>query len=106
DAFGVKRAALAVMIDRAVQSGASLAADRKSGQKSVFVGDDDSASKPAASLPNMDEWPDRERAQKEKDVLGFYLTSHPLDEHKLTLTQYRSHHTADVPQRKHREELL
>jgi DNA polymerase-3 subunit alpha len=88
-----------------VQSGQSLAADRKSGQKSLF-GDDQSAARPAASLPNLDEWSDRERAQNEKEVLGFYLTSHPLDEHKLTLSKYCSHTTADVPQLKDREEVV
>ncbi len=105
DSFGVKRAVLAAMIDRAVQSGASLAADRKSGQKSLFGGEDSTA-KPAAALPNIDDWSDRERAQKEKEVLGFYLTSHPLDEQKSTLSKYRSHTTADIPQLKEREEVI
>jgi DNA polymerase-3 subunit alpha len=57
-------------------------------------------------LPSIDEWPDRERAQNEKEVLGFYLTSHPLDEHKLTLSKYCSHTTADIPQLKDREEVV
>ena len=90
-----------------MQSGASLAADRKSGQKSLFGGsDDDASARPAASLPDIPEWTDRERAQKEKEVLGFYLTSHPLDEHKLTLTKYCSHTTADIPQLKERDEVI
>jgi DNA polymerase III subunit alpha len=107
DSFGAKRAQIHGAIDRAVQSGQSLAADRKSGQKSLFGGADDEADvKPATSLANMDEWSDRERAQKEKEVLGFYLTSHPLDEHKNTLGKYCSHTTADVPQLKEREEVI
>jgi DNA polymerase-3 subunit alpha len=108
DCFGTRRSQLAAVIDRAVQSGASLAADRKSGQKSLFGGADDdaSASKPSSALPNLDEWSDRERAQNEKEVLGFYLTSHPLDEHKKTLTKYCSHTTADIPQLKEREEVV
>ena len=108
DCFGAKRSQLSAVIDRAVQSGASLAADRKSGQKSLFGGDDDepTAAKTTGSLPNLDEWLDRERAQKEKEVLGFYLTSHPLDEHKLTLTKYCSHTTADIPQIKDRDEVI
>jgi DNA polymerase III subunit alpha len=106
DSFGAKRAQLNAAIDRAVQSGQSLAADRKSGQKSLFGGDDDAVAKPSLSLPNIDEWPDRERAQKEKEVLGFYLTSHPLDEHKLTLKKYCSHTTGDLPQLKDREEVV
>jgi DNA polymerase III subunit alpha len=107
DCFGVKRSQLTGVIDRAVQSGAALASDRKSGQKSLFGGaDDDAAGKSAAALPNLDEWPERERAQKEKEVLGFYLTSHPLDEHKRTLAKYCSHTTADIPQLKERDEVI
>src|SRR5262245_26976648 len=107
DCFGGIRSQLNAIIDRAVQSGMALAADRKSGQKSLFGGaDDDQAAKPASSLPTMDEWSDRERAQKEKEVLGFYLTSHPLDEHKRTLSRYCSHTTADIPQLKEREEVV
>jgi DNA polymerase-3 subunit alpha len=94
------------VIDRAVQSGASLAADRKSGQKGLFGEEDDPAAKAQTSLPRMDEWPDRERAQKEKEVLGFYLTSHPLDEHKRTLSTYCSHTTADVSQLEDRAEVI
>jgi DNA polymerase-3 subunit alpha len=105
DCFGARRSQLAAVIDRAVQSGASLATDRKAGQKSLFGGDNGDA-KPAASLPDIPEWPDRERAQQEKEVLGFYLTSHPLDEHKLTLSKYCSHTTADIPQLKEREEVI
>ena len=32
----------------------------------LFGDDDDAAAKAQTSLPRMDEWPDRERAQKEK----------------------------------------
>jgi DNA polymerase-3 subunit alpha len=106
DSFKAKRSQLAAVIDRAVQSGQSLAADRKSGQKSLFGGEDTPAAKPSATLPGMDEWPDRERAQKEKEVLGFYLTSHPLDEHKAMLKRYCSHTTADIPQLKDRDEVI
>jgi len=106
DRLGGKRSQLTAAIDRAVQAGVSLAADRKSGQKSLFGGDDDAAAKTSVKLPDLPEWPDRERAQKEKEVLGFYLTSHPLDEHKHTLARYCSHTTADIPQLKDREEVI
>ncbi len=107
DRLGASRAQLTAAIERAVQSGAALAADRKSGQKSLFGGGDDGpAAKTAVKLPELPEWPDRERAQKEKEVLGFYLTSHPLDEHKATLSKYCSHTTADIPQLKEREEVI
>ena len=95
------------VIDRAVQSGRrSRPIARAARNRCLAAPTTTAAAKPASSLPNIDEWSDRERAQKEKEVLGFYLTSHPLDEHKHTLTKYCSHTTADVPQLKEREEVI
>src|SRR5690606_17197899 len=56
----------------------------------------------AESLVQTAEWPDKERSGYEKEVLGYYLTSHPLDEHRDTLATYCSHTTtglAGVPGR-------
>jgi DNA polymerase III subunit alpha len=107
DCFGARRAQNYAAIERALLSGASLAADRKAGQKNLFGGDDDDdAAAPAAALPDVPEWSDKEKAQNEKEVLGFYLSTHPLGEHKRQLEMYRSHTTADVPGLKDREEII
>ncbi|HZL90016.1 MAG TPA: DNA polymerase III subunit alpha, partial [Pirellulaceae bacterium] len=107
DCFGARRAQLYSAIERALLSGASLAADRRAGQKSLFGGgDDDAASAPAATLPDLPEWSEKEKAQNEKEVLGFYLSTHPLAEHKRQLEMYRSHTTADVPALKDRDEVI
>ncbi|MEX2175583.1 MAG: DNA polymerase III subunit alpha [Pirellulaceae bacterium] len=108
DTFGARRAQLSAVIERAVQAGQSLASDRKSGQKSLFGSFDEepAAVKSSSALPDLPEWPDRDLAQREKEVLGFYLTSHPLDEHKPTLATYRSHTTADVPGLPERSEVI
>jgi len=42
----------------------------------------------------------------EKEVLGFYLTAHPLDEHRQTLGTYCSHTTAEVGKLKDRTEVM
>ena len=39
------------------------------------------ANAPAAALPDIPEWTEKEKAQNEKEVLGFYLSTHPLAEH-------------------------
>ncbi len=108
DCFGARRSQLYASIERALQSGASLAADRKAGQKSLFGGggDDDDAAAPAAALPYLPEWTEKEKAQNEKEVLGFYLSTHPLAEHTRQLAMYRSHTTADVSSLKDREEVI
>jgi DNA polymerase-3 subunit alpha len=107
DSFGLRRSQLCALIDRAVQSAQTRAADRKSGQKSLFGGlEEASAASAPVAAPPLEEWPERERAQKEKEVLGFYLTSHPLDEHRATLLRYCTHTTADLDDLRDRDEVV
>jgi DNA polymerase-3 subunit alpha len=98
DSFGAKRSQLLAIIERAIQSGASAAADRRSGQKNLFAdfgGEEEAA--PVVNLPDMPEVEERERLLMEKEVLGFYLSSHPLAEHEQTFATYCTHSTADIP---------
>lgn len=106
DCFGAKRSQLYASIERAIQSGASVAADRKAGQKNLFGGFDDAAPSPTVGLPEIPEWPDKEKAQGEKEVLGFYLSTHPLAEHRRVLETYRSHTTAEIPGVPERGEVI
>lgn len=39
-------------------------------------------------LPDVPEWSLHDLLQKEKEVLGFYLSAHPLDEYKFEMTHY------------------
>jgi DNA polymerase III subunit alpha len=98
DSFGARRAQLAAVIDRALQAGQSALKDRRSGQKSLFgelvVEERETAS---VSLPDIPEYPERQRLLEEKEVLGFYLYSHPLAEYAAQLAPYCSHTTADIP---------
>ena len=87
------------VLDRALQTGAAALADRRSGQKGLFDGADEepAAADKRLSLPDIPEWDEKERLAFEKEVLGFYLKSHPLAEHAETLSAYCSHTTAAVP---------
>ena len=97
DALGAKRSQWMAVLDRAIQSGSSALADRKSGQKSLFDAlDEDDAQQAPVSLPDMPEWEEREKLLMEKEVLGYYLSSHPLEEHRQTLQTYCSHTTQDL----------
>ena len=83
------RAATWQSLDRALQAGASKLADLRSGQKGLF--DDGVEESPQAadqSLPHIDDWPEPQRLANEKEVLGFYLSSHPLAEHQNTLAAH------------------
>ena len=106
DCFGGLRSQLFAVLDRAVQSGASALADRKSGQKSLFGGDDDeSDEQEAVVLPDLPEMEEREKLTAEKEVLGFYLTSHPLSEYVDMLKRYTSHSTAVIGNTRDRDKV-
>ena len=90
-----------------MQAGAAAATDRRSGQMGLFGGDDDDRPDAASTnLPDVPAWNERERLVKEKEVLGFYLTSHPLAEHAKTLAAYCSHTTVEAAELSHRTEVM
>ncbi len=71
-------------IECALQMGAAAMADRKAGQVSLFgMFDEEPQAKAEAQkvvLPEVAAWSDREKLLNEKEVLGFYLESHPMAE--------------------------
>jgi len=108
DCFGAKRSQLSAVVDRALQSGAAVIADKKSGQKSLFGGDDDvdeDGEELAVVLPEMEEWEERMLLNAEKEVLGYYLTSHPLAQFEDQLARYCSHKTSGLEGTKDRDRV-
>lgn len=107
DSLGGHRAQLFAVLDKAIQGGAAAATDRRRGQKGLFDSDDDEQPETVvANLPEVPEWEERDRLAKEKEVLGFYLTSHPLAEHQKALSAYCSHTTVEATALKHRTEVM
>ena len=106
DSTGAKRAQVFAAVDRALQSGASAASDRRRGQRGLFDDVEEPAETAVSLLPDMPEWEEKEKLAKEKEVLGFYLTSHPLTEHRTTLAAYCSHTTEGAAKLEHRTEVM
>jgi DNA polymerase-3 subunit alpha len=77
DSLGYSRAAIVQSADEILKFAAASQLDKASGQTSLF-GDAESQ---AARLyvPNASEFSEEEKLLKEKQVLGLYLTAHPLD---------------------------
>lgn len=92
DSFGAKRSQLTAAIDRAIQAGAAVHADRRAGQMGLFDDvEEETSDDAAANLPDISEWEERQKLAAEKEVLGYYLSSHPLDEYKDVLQTYATH---------------
>ena len=107
DPLGAHRSQLMAAIDRAMQSGAAVLADRRSGQRGLFTDDDEpSAAATAAALPDLPEFNEKERLAMEKEVLGFYLSSHPLAEFESTLRTFCTHISPQLARLEPRTEVL
>ncbi len=106
DDFAPRRSQLLAVVDRALQSGASALADRRRGQKSLFGELEQAEAKETVPLPDIPELPERERLTLEKEVLGFYRSSHPLAEFESLLTQFCTHSTAHIPDLADRTEVI
>ena len=109
DCFGAKRSQLAAVIEKALQAGAAVQADKRSGQASLFGAFEDEPAEsdaPSVALPDMDEWPDREKLGYEKEVLGYYLDSHPLAEYEPKLATFRTHTTDSLADIQDRGEVI
>jgi DNA polymerase III subunit alpha len=82
-------------------------ADRRSGQRGLFQdADDDSTSKANIALPALSEFGEKERLAMEKEVLGYYLSSHPLAEFETILRTFCTHHSAQLAKLEPRSEVL
>src|SRR5262249_5447818 len=75
--------------------------------KGLFdMGDEPDEDAAASGFPDLKEWDERTRLAGEREVLGFYLSSHPLAEHERTLAAYCSHSTTDLANLPHRSEVV
>jgi DNA polymerase-3 subunit alpha len=83
DFTGRDRGELFARIDQALATGASAHRDRRSGQVSLF-GDLElaPASKTNGETVDFTPWSIAEKLGYEKDLLGFYITGHPLDAYR------------------------
>lgn len=78
-----QRASLVASIESAVSAGQTVAADRASGQGALFGGGDEPAQTQVESdamLAKVEPWSEAEILKQEKDTLGFYVSSHPMEE--------------------------
>ena len=99
DGLPGNRAQKSAMLDEALAAGSAAERDRQSGQCALFGGEELERAAPAAALamPQLPEFPDQERLQREKGVLGFYLTGHPLTRVQRELKRFATATVSELP---------
>ena len=78
DSLGGHRAQLLAALDAALSEAQLSQQEREAGQASLF-GEALPARPATADLPDVRAWTEAERLAKEKEVLGFFISGHPLE---------------------------
>ena len=97
DSLGGHRGQLAALVDSALEVGQRRQADREAGQGSLFGGSDEPVETPA--LPDVPDWDDSTRLNREKAALGFYVTGHPLEGYQDVLKNFDTDSVGELHRR-------
>ena len=88
DSLGGHRAQLLEALDRAMRNAQAIQEERRRGQFSLFGGDSALEVEHQPVLPDVSEWTETERLSHEKELLGFYVSSHPLSRYEKDLAYF------------------
>jgi DNA polymerase-3 subunit alpha len=109
DSLGAERSQDWAVLDTALHEASLRQQERESGQGSLFgelsalgsrlSASDESAlesrepraESPIRRFPNIAPWSESERLSKEKEILGFYISGHPLEPYQLECELFASH---------------
>ncbi len=84
DCFSNKRSQLIAIMDNALEVASQRQKDRLSGQMDLF-GEEEFAKANDPVIPDIPEMPKSELLRLERELIGFYVTGHPLDEFRGAL---------------------
>lgn len=92
DDLGVFRSQLMAILDQALDLGANIQKDRNKGQLSFFGAGEtaEDFNSNTIDLPNIPEWPENQLLSYERELIGFYVTSHPLSKYAGIVKNYAS----------------
>lgn len=90
------------VIEKIIRYGQAWQQDQDAAQTSLF-GSGSSAQIVKPKLPDGEPWSDIEKLKREKEVVGFYITGHPLDEFQLELDNFCNCATDKVMEMKNKD---
>jgi DNA polymerase-3 subunit alpha len=101
DSLGSNRATLWSQIDNALGRASAIASDRARGQASFFDALEAApvrSAKAKVEVPmELPDWPASEKLANEKELLGFYVSGHPLEPYQRLLQRYTLQSIAELP---------
>jgi DNA polymerase-3 subunit alpha len=90
DSLPGTRAQQLLGLDGAIEAGIRAARDKEDGQSGLF-GMFMAEDHPEPELPRANDWTPKEKLQGEKEMLGFYVSGHPLDAYDDKIKELATH---------------
>lgn len=108
DSTGAYRSQGMAVLDKVLGMAAKANKDRNLGQMSFFddANADESFKENFHSLPDIPEWPENELLANEKEMLGFYITKHPLARFERLLNAYSTAKISELASMTDGQEVL
>ncbi len=102
DALG-DRASMAAGLEAVMGEAQLRQREEEAGQGSLFGGGE-GPERPEPTLPEVEPWSERDRLAREKEVLGFYTSGHPLDRFRELVRLFAADaHTANLEEHRGRQ---
>jgi DNA polymerase III subunit alpha len=95
DSFG-RRAQLMAVLDKAIEQAQKTQRDAEFGQHGLFGVFQEEAAADNDGLPNTPDWDEHTRLSAEKEILGFFISGHPLEKYRDKLQDLHSLTTQEI----------
>jgi DNA polymerase-3 subunit alpha len=92
-----RRAQLMAVLDRAIEGAQKIQRDAESGQHGLFgIFQQEEVSSSHNKLPDTPDWDEHTRLANEKEILGFFISGHPLEKYRDKLEDLRALSTEEI----------
>jgi DNA polymerase-3 subunit alpha len=95
DSLGT-RAQLMAALDKAIERGQKAHRDAEFGQHGLFGIFASDMPQESDRLPSVPEWDEHQRLSAEKEILGFFITGHPMEKYRDKLADFSALDTAAI----------
>ena len=102
DSFGHERSSYfykendITFLEKGVKYGQKHQQNSNSSQVSLFGGESADLILLEPQVPNCDPWPTLTQLNNEKEVVGFYISGHPLDDYKLEMKSFCNFNISEI----------
>ncbi|MFC1516293.1 DNA polymerase III subunit alpha [Thermodesulfobacteriota bacterium] len=103
DTTGANRSQMIAALEDALDYGQMIQRERSDPQMGLFAPEGKTHMINLPSMPEIEEWNEKQLLAFEKESLGFYITGHPLAQYENLIDKFTNANTVSIKEKKDRE---